>query len=73
MAKEDDVTEYVNAIKDNALYLIKQKPEPDKIAAMLKQRVISLSMGNTSDQVLVDIAAGMIAYKVIVNKKNKAL
>ena len=73
MAKEDDVTEYVNAIKDNALYLVKQKPEPDKIAAMLKQRVISLSMGNTSDQVLVDIAAGMIAYKVIVNKKNKAL
>lgn len=69
MAKEDDVTEYVNAIKDNALYLIKQKPEPDKIAAMLKQRVISLGMGNTSDQVLVDIAAGMIAYKVIVNKK----
>lgn len=69
MAKEDDVTEYVNAIKDNALYLIKQKPEPDKIAAMLKQRVISLSMGNTSDQVLVDIAAGMIAYKVMVNKK----
>lgn len=69
MAKEDDVTEYVNAIKDNALYLIKQKPEPDKIAAMLKQRVISLSMGNTSDQVLVDIAAGMIAYKVTVNKK----
>ena len=36
---------------------------------MLKQRVISLSMGNTSDQVLVDIAAGMIAYKVMVNKK----
>lgn len=69
MAKEDDVTEYVNAIKDNALYLVKQKPEPDKIAAMLKQRVISLGMGNTSDQVLVDIAAGMIAYKVIVNKK----
>ena len=69
MAKEDDVTEYVNAIKDNALYLIKQKPEPDKIAAMLKQRVISLGMGNTSDQVLVDIAAGMIAYKVMVNKK----
>ena len=69
MAKEDDVTEYVNAIKDNALYLIKQKPESDKIAAMLKQRVISLSMGNTSDQVLVDIAAGMIAYKVMLNKK----
>ena len=69
MAKEDDVTEYVNAIKDNAVYLIKQKPEADKIAAMLKQRVISLSMGNTSDQVLVDIAAGMIAYKVMVNKK----
>ena len=69
MAKEDDVTEYVNAIKDNALYLIKQKPEPDKIAAMLKQRVISLGMGNTSDQVLVDIAAGMIAYKVMLNKK----
>jgi len=69
MTKEDDVTEYVNAIKDNAVCLIKQKPEPDKIAAMLKQRVISLSMGNTSDQVLVDIAAGMIAYKVIVNKK----
>ena len=45
MAKEDDVTEYVNAIKDNAVYLIKQKPEADKIAAMLKQRVISLSMG----------------------------
>lgn len=73
MAKEDDVTEYVNAIKDNALYLVKQKPEPDKIAAMLKQRVISLGMGNTSDQVLVDIAAGMIAYKVMLNKKNKAL
>ena len=69
MAKEDDITEYVNAIKDNALYLVKQKPEPDKIAAMLKQRVISLGMGNTSDQVLVDIAAGMIAYKVMVNKK----
>ena len=69
MAKEDDVTEYVNAIRDNAVCLIKQKPGADKIAAMLKQRVISLSMGNTSDQVLVDIAAGMIAYKVIVNKK----
>ena len=69
MAKEDDITEYVNAIKDNALYLVKQKPEPDKITTMIKQRVISLSMGNTSDQVLVDIAAGMIAYKVMVNKK----
>ena len=69
MAKEDDVAEYVNAIKNNALYLVKQKPEPDKITAMIKQRVISLSMGNTSDQVLVDIAAGMIAYKVMVNKK----
>ena len=57
MAKEDDIAEYVNAIKDNTLYLVKQKPEPDKIAAMVKQRVISLSMGNTSDQVLVDIAA----------------
>lgn len=69
MAKEDDIAEYVNAIKDNALYLVKQKPEPDKITTMIKQRVISLSMGNTSDQVLVDIAAGMIAYKVMVNKK----
>ena len=69
MAKEDDVAEYINAIKNNALYLVKQKPEPDKITAMIKQRVISLSMGNTSDQVLVDIAAGMIAYKVMVNKK----
>lgn len=73
MAKEDDIAEYVNAIKDNALYLVKQKPEPDKITTMIKQRVISLSMGNTSDQVLVDIAAGMIAYKVMLNKKNKAL
>ena len=69
MAKEDDIAEYVNAIKDNALYLVKQKPEPDKITTMIKQRVISLSMGNTSDQVLVDIAAGMIAYKVMANKK----
>lgn len=69
MAKEDDIAEYVNAIKDNALYLVKQKPEPDKITTMIKQRVISLSMGNTSDQVLVDIAAGMIAYKVMLNKK----
>ena len=69
MAKEDDIAEYVNAIKDNAFYLVKQKPEPDKIAAMLKQRVISLSMGNTSDQVVVDLAAGMIAYKVMANKK----
>lgn len=69
MAKEDDIAEYVNAIKDNALYLVKQKPEPDKITTMIKQRVISLSMGNTSDQILVDIAAGMIAYKVMLNKK----
>ena len=69
MAKEDDVAEYINAIKNNALYLVKQKPEPDKITAMIKQRVISLGMGNTSDLVLVDIAAGMIAYKVMVNKK----
>jgi hypothetical protein len=69
MAREDDIAEYVNAIKNNTLGLMKQKPEPDKIAAMLRQRVISLGMGNTSDQVLVDIAAGMIAYKVLTGKR----
>lgn len=67
--KEDDVTEYLNAIRDNTLHIIKQKPESGQIVSILKQRVVALGMGNTSDQVLVDIASCMIAYKLMLRKK----
>ena len=67
--KEDDVTEYVNAIRDNALHILKQKPETGQIVSILKQRIVALGMGNTSDQLLVDIASCMIAYKLMLKKK----
>lgn len=69
MAKEDDIEEYLKVIKDNATHLIKQKPSQGQVGAMLKQRIIALGMGNTSDQVLVDIASGMIAYKILFRGK----
>lgn len=67
--KEDDVTEYVNAIRDNTLHILKQKPETGQIVSILKQRIVALGMGNTSDQLLVDIASCMIAYKLMLKKK----
>lgn len=67
--KDDDVAEYVNAIRDNTLHILKQKPETGQIVSILKQRIVALGMGNTSDQLLVDIASCMIAYKLMLKKK----
>lgn len=67
--REESVTEYLNVIKENTLHLMKAKPSQNQVANMLKQRVLALGMGNTSDQVLVDIASGMIAYKLMFGKK----
>lgn len=68
-ARENDVTEYVNAIRDNTLHILSQKPEKGQIVSILKQRIVALGMGNTSDQLLVDIASCMIAYKLMLRKK----
>ena len=67
--REKDVSEYLNAIRDNTLHILSQKPEKGQIVSILKQRIVALGMGNTSDQLLVDIASCMIAYKVLLRKK----
>ena len=61
MARENDVAEYTDAIKENALYLMKQRVSQSQIENSLKQKLVMLAMGTRTDQMLVDIG----------NKKNR--
>ena len=44
-ARENDVAEYLNAIRDNTLHILSQKPEKGQIVSILKQRIVALGMG----------------------------
>lgn len=70
MARENDVAEYTDAIKENALYLMKQRVSQSQIENSLKQKLVMLAMGARTDQILVDIASCMIVYQ-LGNKKNR--
>lgn len=61
--------EYLHTcVKNNTEKLVNQKPSAEQLVSFVKSKGMSLLMGNTSSQNIVDMCTALITYKVLQSK-----
>lgn len=62
-------TDYlIECLKRNTEEIINQKPSKSQLVSFIKQKGMSIYMGDDSTQNVIDICTALFAYKVLHNK-----